>query len=1161
MQPAAVPRRLPKVWATSVDSKSELGSGAISSWESGSDTEWAVPEAAVEGDYVLLWNGDRGEFRLILKIDGEPREPVANELPPRWANLSRVGTIDPGVQLHELRTDPELWHWWPVRSEMRNLAAAQRRSFSDDAPWPAFVSLLSRVAPAAADRLAELMRPERATSSIAVNVQDDGSEGVRSLTVTSELAGLLARSAAINAKRDGFDLSFSSLMLAVLHGADPLGRWLAGYFERQQLRTAHLLSKVGKSATDAQAAAAKSTEERDVLLASTLRRTESARRALDEASAMASAQQAVLGAPHLMLALIGINNYHEADFKGLGLDRAKCGADFLGHLSQRVSAREMGFWKQHYRQRFGFDAVIPEAAARLTHRPDFDADAYTSKDLLSIEDEVAALAYVIASKRTVPPLAIGLFGEWGSGKTFFMSHLRKRIEDLAAGARGQKPVAARECLGNIAQIEFNAWHYQEGDLWASLVDHILRNLRFGEDEDAAKVNERRKLAVHELEDIEARQEAAAQRATVADNKVKAAEQTVTEKQTEEQSKREALAQALVSKPALQAIRKGTTLDAETVARGRALMQQLQIDVALGSAEELRDALSGARQELASVLAFLVPLFRAQDRLRRVLLLLAAAVIPIIAAVAVLALMREPGLLARLSTWIGTGVAAAGLVAQWLRSQTAWVKGIREQVSAVAVKVDQEFAAAVEQELADQKKAVADAMSALDVAVQERTRAETERDQAAAQANAVKLRLATLGDEGLMRAFLDERIGGGTYQQKLGTAALVRRDFDALSRKIIDVTKREISDEVRPEELLINRIVLYIDDLDRCEMSKVVPVLRAVHLLLAFKAFVVVVGVDSRWVARCLQKHHEEIFADAESDDGRRVTPLDYLEKIFQIPIWLEPVPPEGRASMVRELLRPRKDVPDSKGAQDNVGHTQQANTGASSQPAGATGQQGQPAVTPAPSQGGVTTTGAEGQEKGQPGPQAPAPARARGKTLDLNPSGMDITDGEYAFIEHLGPLLSASPRALKRFVNTYRLVNVSLAAQPDGGSETPSEAEIRMFLLAVLVAMPEFSFVLQAALRREDADLEAPLVEVVEFMWTQGAAGVDRSVTNRARRQWDDVHKWLASRGSEWTSMPASRLQRWIDQVGRYTFNLTRAAAVLTRPPARKEDGERLAKA
>lgn len=62
----------------------------------------------------------------------------------------------------------------------------------------------------------------------------------------------------------------------------------------------------------------------------------------------------------------------------------------------------------------------------------------------------------------------------------------------------------------------------------------------------------------------------------------------------------------------------------------------------------------------------------------------------------------------------------------------------------------------------------------------------------------------------------------------------------------------------PANRKIERIVLYIDDLDRCPAAKVVDVLQAVHLLLAYPLFVVVVGVDSRWLLQSLSAHYTEL---------------------------------------------------------------------------------------------------------------------------------------------------------------------------------------------------------------------------------------------------------------------------------------------------------------
>lgn len=59
---------------------------------------------------------------------------------------------------------------------------------------------------------------------------------------------------------------------------------------------------------------------------------------------------------------------------------------------------------------------------------------------------------------------------------------------------------------------------------------------------------------------------------------------------------------------------------------------------------------------------------------------------------------------------------------------------------------------------------------------------------------------------------------------------------------------------------IDRIILYIDDLDRCPPERVVDVLQAVHLLLAFELFVVVVAVDSRWLLRSLEDQYPEFLS-------------------------------------------------------------------------------------------------------------------------------------------------------------------------------------------------------------------------------------------------------------------------------------------------------------
>ena len=189
-----------------------------------------------------------------------------------------------------------------------------------------------------------------------------------------------------------------------------------------------------------------------------------------------------------------------------------------------------------------------------------------------------------------------------------------------------------------------------------------------------------------------------------------------------------------------------------------------------------------------------------------------------------------------------------MVTGWIRKQLAWTRQLRARVEPVARAVERQIHDRVDSGLGEQRRKIAARLAEIDSLKQRRAAAQKEKEQADAEAAQLRITLATPDDDRVLRSFLDERISDGVYRKRLGIAALVRRDFERLSGHILGLCRREQEGKLGNKELLINRIVLFIDDLDRCDDSKVVLVLRAVHLLLAFPAFIVVVGVDSRWVA-------------------------------------------------------------------------------------------------------------------------------------------------------------------------------------------------------------------------------------------------------------------------------------------------------------------------
>ena len=1137
--------RDPHVWITVVDPQEPDATRALADWSIGTASEWVVPAAAHANDLVLAWLAGGTGFRFVLSVMGAPRVVDTDETAPQRAMLAVVERIHPAVSMSRLKNEPSLRSWWVVRYNMQGVVRAQQHDLRDEPEWPAFLRLLASGTPKAAQKLRGRSHIDSAAASrsepVPVVFSDDGSTSSQSAVVTPRLADVLAAAASINAKRDSFDLSFSSLLTAFLC----TDTWLTDYFAAQQINVGHILRKLGKDLASARAAVSKGIAERAAILQSPLRRSISARQAIEEATRISHAQGAPHpDAPHLLAAFITLTEYHEEDFGALTLDRDKWGAAFAQRMVRDATdAGDVAFWRRLYSRRFNRELPQADTAPSGGHRPDYDPDAYTSKDLLSIEDEVDALAYVIAARQTRPPLAIGLFGEWGSGKTFFMKHLQRRIERLCHGARGQQP-GQRDCYGHIAQIEFNAWHYQEGDLWASLVDHILRNLRFGEDEDEAKLAERRDQIVNELDVTEQRRTDAAARVADADQRVTDAQTHLDQLKETERTRRQELAEQLTSREMLVAARTSVIADSKLKEDAVELGAQLHLPIVLDNAADLQKALSGLRAELSGVWAFLVPMMHSRDRGTRAILLAVSLAAPVALGLLISAVLADRHLVGNLAGLAGGVVAFMGTATKWLQAQQQRVAALRNAVEPVARDVDAAIDREIESAVNRDKAAVAEKLAELEALHQQQAEARKERDDAASQAATLKTRIATLADDGLMRAFLDDRIGGGLYQQKLGTAALVRRDFERLSRKIEQVTKREAEGALKGNELIINRIVLYIDDLDRCEMEKVVPVLRAVHLLLAFPAFVVVVGVDSRWVARCLERHHPDIFAAAVQDTtDAPVTPLDYLEKIFQIPIWLEPVPTDRRVVMVRELLR-------------NPALSRVAVRGAATGPSEVT-------IDAPPNQQTLARVGDDTVPSGHEAPgaeqvhvdnsQAISAVDEDSSDLDLNPKGLEVTDGEHEFLGRLGQLLSSSPRTIKRFVNTYRLINVALEQAGYRDPQlSPQNFEVRMLLLAVLVGMPELSRWLQEALRRAD-DTNQALAPLVGLMTSADAVialdALPERWRGRAQMQWGVVRTWLDQSEDEWSALPAARLMEWLEPVGRYTFNLTRAP--LTPSPTR----------
>jgi hypothetical protein len=321
--------------------------------------------------------------------------------------------------------------------------------------------------------------------------------------------------------------------------------------------------------------------------------------------------------------------------------------------------------------------------------------------------------------------------------------------------------------------------------------------------------------------------------------------------------------------------------------------------------------------------------------------------------------------------------------------------------------------------------------------------------ASARAQDLESRVALLKESQSLGYFVAERSRSDDYRRHLGLISTVRKDFDGL----VDRLKAKGA----PQGKRIDRIVLYIDDVDRCPPKMVVDILQAIHLLLAYELFVVVVSVDPRWLLRSLESRFTTLQHDGDADTWD-ATPQDYLEKIFQIPFSVRPMGDRGFGRLIDRLLVSSPTIAASgEGAQE----TKTGAEGfADSKGNGYSAEGGEEAALreqSASGDAGVAQRSAETESKqsaeteskpdAKPTPPPPPPVEALAEALTVKPT-------EAAFARTLYRLLP-TPRGAKRFANIYRVMKASLSrndlARFEGSEGVRGEFQLPMLLLALLV--------------------------------------------------------------------------------------------------------------
>ncbi len=591
----------------------------------------------------------------------------------------------------------------------------------------------------------------------------------------------------------------------------------------------------------------------------------------------------------------------------------------------------------------------PESpAARAYTKFDRDRPDSHAEDRLDITPDVEAFAELICLKETKPPLSIGLFGDWGSGKSFFMLKLSETIRELTERTGGD---ADGLFVSNVVQIKFNAWHYADANLWASLTADFMDQLRAGGADDTRKYEYRQ--LVNDLATRVGRAEAERDRIAVEADALNQQVAAKAARITALENEKKSVPAALFREAATRHLDDFLAANAPRIDEaGRALgHDRLSSDIATFRQEA---------QEALTIPGKLRAFARSLVRARGWTVLFVVGILALVAAAAGLFLTDLAGLGTYLLGPLAGGIGATA-VAVWQAARR--VMPVIEAAARYARDVSVREAE-LDRTLAAERRTLVGLQKDAEVAENRRSEREVfvERYRAGA---------AGESPAALLHYFLHESAETRQFEQHLGIVSRVRRAFAQLEMLLKEQQVEGPVDGAPAPD----RIVLYIDDLDRCRDKQVVEVLEAVQLLLAFDHIVVIVGVDARWLEHSLKRFYDDKLTEAYITDARTASVVDYLEKIFQIPFWLRPL---------------------TFGDGDKEGTYEKLVAGIVG------GGTEEVAAPPAPE-------------------SAPSPPDAETRAR------INLDEPEIDLLKRLGPLAGRSPRAVTRILNVYRLIRVRRA--------------------------------------------------------------------------------------------------------------------------------------
>lgn len=674
-------------------------------------------------------------------------------------------------------------------------------------------------------------------------------------------------------------------------------------------------------------------------------------------------------------------------------------------------------------------------------------DAPASRDLLGFTRYVDSFAKIIASADTKLPLSIGLYGNWGSGKSSFMLQLREKLQKFTSAGSDR-------FVKKIIPIEFNAWHYIDSNIWASLATGIFDGI------------------------------AASEEGSTTTSPLAAAQQKLHEQLTSTQDAKHFAEQQK------EVLKKKLVL-AQSVTAIRAVYDAFVNNKLLGrqqTFEEFIDAVDNDTMTKANIR-------------NNAILLAVALVVALLAFIGIHYAPFTKGSMAKIISVITASVpftiAGFAFIRKILKNATF------KKLFTEAKKLTTSLATQ-----SDNAKKLNEQLDNSTLNIEKLTQ----------QIGEVETALRRLETGGLIYDHIRSSALNPVYGNNLSLIATLRKDLESLGKIIADYNQSSRDSF---------RIVVYIDDLDRCPPQLVVDVLQAIHLLLAFPFFVVVAGVDHRWLEGSLNKIYLGSGVDMGSDhEFREFCPQNYLEKIFQLNFNV-PAMNSGFDDFVRSLVpveAPEVGLQGRITGDERIGLPELLQHPPEQQQPPATQKNQDLAATSITDSANV---------------KLPEPESSEPELIKKNLTEFEIVDKfraqELDVLNSLKPLLR-TPRLVKRLINIYRILRAAIPASEFEAFLTQEHRDV-LLLLSISVGFQRVGSLLLYDLEQcsvADFQKNGLLWRSKELKLPNNSSG--SSAKNKFTEEIKSLTEALALLGTLPADLNLEVVQKYLPEIRRFSY-------------------------